>query len=130
MKTAILLLAVTALAAGGSYFYSHNDQHKTEVAIDSQDWPSVSGLVTYSNLEARGKKMGRQLTTDFRVQVGYEYVVDGNRFENDVVQFNQNDLTTAEKELIVSTHPKGRQVEVFYDPDAPERSVLVRGSWP
>lgn len=130
MKTIVVMLVIATLGAGGGYFYGRYDEHMTEVAQDSLKWPSVAGLVTSSNLEARQKKVGRQSTTDFRVEIDYEYVVDGERFENDVVRFNQNNLSRSEKELLVSTHPKGRQVEVFYNPGKPQQSVLIQGSWP
>jgi hypothetical protein len=130
MKTIVTLLAVMLIAVGAGYLYSRYDQHMSEVAADSLHWPSVTGLVTRSNLEARKKKVGRQSTTDFRVEIDYEYIVDGERFENDIVQFNQDNLSTKEKELLVSTHPAGRQVTVFYNPGKPQQSVLVQGSWP
>lgn len=130
MKTFLIGLTIAALGAGGGYFYGHYDQHMMEVAQDSLSWPSVTGLVYHSNLEAQRSKVGRQSKIDHRVEISYEYVVDGERYENDVVQFNQDNLSTSEKELLVSTHPKGSQVEVFYDPQKPQQSVLVRGSWP
>ena len=130
MKSVVLILAVCVVAAGGAYLYSRYEQHMIEMANDSLEWPTVPGLVTRSNLEARKKKVGRQRTTDFRVEISYEYVVDDQRFENDVVRFDQGNLSTAEKELLVSTHAEGSRVVVYYNPDNPNESVLVPGSWP
>ncbi|HNP62667.1 MAG TPA: DUF3592 domain-containing protein [Woeseiaceae bacterium] len=130
-KNIIILLVVLLMAAGITYFYGRYDEHMSAVSRASLEWPSVTGLVTHSNLDTRRTKVGSQRhKTRHRVEVSYEYVVDGHRYVNDVVRFNQSNLSRKEKEHLVSTHPVGRQVEVFYDPSDPEESVLVRGSYP
>lgn len=129
MKLILITVAVSALAAGGGYFFSDNEQHMIELANDSLRWPSVSGVVTLSNLDGRNVDSGQYSESEMRVEVSYEYVIDGERYENDVVRFDQQQLSVAEKELLVSTHPVGKQVAVFYDPANPGESVLVRRSW-
>mgnify|MGYP000023547280 CR=1 FL=1 len=130
-KNFIVVIAVVVLTVGGAYLYGRYDKHMTAVSRESLEWPSVAGLVTHSNLEVHRSNVGAQSNKlRHRVDVEYEYVVDGRRYENDVVRFNQNNLSRKDKERLVSAHPVGRQVEVFYNPSDPAESVLVRGSYP
>lgn len=129
-KNLIFVFVVVALSAGGAYLYSRYDEHLTGLARASLDWPSVDGLVTQSDIETRRRTSGSSRKVEHRVEIFYEYVVDDDVFRNDVVQFNQNNLSTTEKERLVSTYPVGRQVAVFYNPEKPKQSVLVRGSYP
>lgn len=130
MKNSIAVVVVLLLSAAGGYLFTLYNDHMTEVAQDSLDWPSVTGLVTRSKMEQTSRKTRGKNKTDHRVDVSYEYIVDDEMFENDVVQFNQNNLSTSEKELLVSAYPKGRKVEVFYNPQKPKQAVLIRGSYP
>lgn len=130
-KNIVLILGIVLLGGGIALFAVRYNEHMTIVSRDSLEWPSVTGLVTHSNLDLSRTKVGAQRhKTRHRVEVTYEYVVDGNRYENDVIRFNQQNLSRSEKERLVSDHPVGRQVEVFYDPSDPDESVLVRGSYP
>lgn len=129
-KNIITLVIVVLLSAGGSYLFSRYSEHMKDLSEDSLDWPSVTGLVTYSNMDVTRRNVSGRRTTIYRVEIDYEYIVDDDMFENDVVQFNQNDLSKTDKERLVSAYPVDRQVEVFYNPLKPKQSVLVRGSYP
>ncbi len=131
MKRTAALLAVIAPIAAGLYLYGYHGQHMTAVAKESLSWPAVTGLITQSGLKARRRSSaGTERPARFRLAISYEYIVDDDRFQNDVVQFNQGDLSTAELERLVSAYPVGRQVDVFYNPARPAQSVLLRGSYP
>jgi hypothetical protein len=129
LKNIIVILVLGGLLVGGLYLYQRHDQHMQTVSAESLGWPSVSGLVTHSSLETTRKQSGGAKTTQHRVDVIYEYVVDDHVYRNDVVRFDQGQLSTRNKERLVSTHPVGMTVQVFYDPASPGRSVLVRGSY-
>ncbi len=129
LKTMLAIVASGTIAAGGNLIYQRYDRDLTELARASSDWPSVPGLVNHSELEYRRKNVGAAKRTDYRVEVVYEYVVDDQLYRNDVVRFDQSNLTSKRKELLVSSYPVGRRVEVFYNPDDPDQSVLVRGSY-
>ena len=130
MKNVITILVVLLLTAAGAYLFARYDERMTEVAQDSLSWPSVTGLVTRSELRATSQKRGKQRTTEHRIDVSFEYIVDDEMYENDVIQFNQGALSVSDKRLLVSTYPEGRKVEVFYNPRKPDQSVLVPGSYP
>jgi hypothetical protein len=125
----LAILALAAVVAGGNVIYQRYDTNLHELSRASSDWPAVRGLVTVSNLEFRRNNAGAANGTEFDVDVTYEYAVDERVYRNDVVRFDQDELTNDRKELLVSAYPVGRRVDVFYDPDDPDRSVLVRGSY-
>lgn len=128
-KNAITLVLVAAVGAGGYFAYSRHAQDMKALSEESLHWPVVPGLVTRSQLEYRQHGSTGPDERDLRVEVNYEYVVDGAVYRNDQVRFDQQMLPNGRKEALVNTHPAGKPVEVFYDPDKPEQSVLVRGSW-
>lgn len=131
VKNIVVVLAIVLLSVAANYLYGRYDEHTSAIAKDSLGWPSVTGLVTRSNLETVRRKIGVQRNeTRYRVDVDYEYIVGDERYVNDVVRFNQDELSTTDKERLVSAYPVGRQVEVFYNPSKPGQSVLVRGSYP
>lgn len=128
-KDLVVLLFIAGLMAGGAWLYARYDEHMTSVSRESTSWPSVDGLVTRSNLEAFRSKVGTKRKTRWRLEIYYEYVVEDEVFENDLVRFDQDELSTTEKEDLVSAYPVGRKVRVFYNPERPKQSVLVKGSW-
>lgn len=130
-KTLLTVLAVAVLGVSASWLYARYEGYLAAAAEESLHWPSVEGLVTRSKLETYRKKVGAERNqVRYRVDVAYEYIVGDERYENDVVRFDQDNLSQTDKERLVSAHPVGRQVEVFYNPSNPGQSVLVRGSAP
>lgn len=130
-KNVVFVLVIVLLSGLATYLYDRYDQYTSAIAQESLGWPSVTGLVTRSNLETHRSKIGVQRNkTRYRVEVDYEYIVGDERYENDVVRFNQDELSPTDKERLVSAHPVGRRVEVFYNPSKPGQSVLVQGSYP
>lgn len=129
LRTTLTILALGAAAASGNLLYQRYHANLDELSRDSNDWPSVPGLVTRSGLESHRNHVGARKRTEFDVDVSYEYVVGDTVYRNDVVRFDQGELSTNRKELLVSSYPVGRRVEVFYDPDEPDQSVLVRGPY-
>lgn len=128
-KNLIVLLVIAGLTAGGAWLYTRYDEDMASSSGESARWPSVDGLVTRSNLEALHSNVGTNRKIRWRLEIYYEYVVGNEVFENDVVRFDQDELSTEEKEDMVSAYPVGRRVHVFYNPERPKQSVLVRNSW-
>lgn len=128
-KNIVILLVIAGLTGGGAWLYARHDEQMTSVSRASAGWPSVDGLVTHSNLEAYRSNVGTNRKTRWRLEITYEYVIGNVVFENDVVRFDQDELSTSDKKDLVSAYPVGRKVQVFYNPERPKQSVLVRGSW-
>ena len=130
VRTAVAFLLLGAISAGGYFLFQQYDRDVSALATASISWPRVAGLVTSSDLEYwRAKAGNSEGATEARVRVSYEYVVDGQLYENDVVRFDQQMLSREQKEILIGLYPAGKRVDVFYDPDDPALSVLVPGSW-
>jgi hypothetical protein len=67
----------------------------------------------------------------FRAVIRYAYDARGDRFESDRIAVGSHAGTASsdreEARRWVERHPVGRQVDVWFDPADPSRSVLVRG---
>ena len=124
-RNIITVLLLGAVSAGGYFLFQQYDRNVSALAAASMAWPQVSGLVTGSDLEYRRRKTGSSKATDIRVKVSYEYVVDDQLYENDVVRFDQQMLSSERKEMLVGSYPAGKRVDVYYNPDDPGQSVLV-----
>lgn len=128
MKKALAVLLFGACAAAGFVGWQEYEAHLSELSAASHDWPSVRGVIVSSNLEAwRGKKAGRR--TKFRLEVRYEYAVNGEVFRNDTVRFDQDRLSSPRKRDLLRSVPVGQRVDVYYNPDKPSQSVLQPGSY-
>lgn len=81
----------------------------------SESWPNVQGEVISERHRLRKN----------RYSIFYAYEVDGVRYENSRVNF-QNDK--ASKKEMVERYDKGARLPVYYDPQDPDESVLVPGA--
>eukprot|EP01037_Dinobryon_pediforme_P020070 gene20070-20607_t len=98
-------------------------------------WPSTTGTVTEAEIVSIIKRLEDKTTeTHYRVRVRYGYSVGGRDYTGTRVWTGTRRLEisrdAAEKALAGMTI--GASVPVYYDPDAPRSSVLVRdgGSFP
>jgi len=119
------VLAIAGIALAGSLLYQWHQNRLAGLPEASLGWPSVSGLIVRSTLDVRTSAL-RSDHTVHDVRVVYEYVVDAQSYRNDVVRFDQAEISLAEKEALVSAHPVGRTVPVYYNPARPGQSVLLR----
>ena len=120
MKNVVSVLIVIALSSGGVYLYSRYDEHMSTLSKASLNWPSIEGLITHANLEAHRSSVGSRRTTKYRVEIYYEYIVGDEMFENNVVRFDQNNLSTAQKERLVSGVPGRTPCRRFLQPGQAE----------
>ena len=94
-------------------------------AYRSLRWPATDGVIVESRVEREWGIHGPHSTAKIR----YAYVVPGNKFENDTIAFGlvRGMLTWGYSDREVQRFPKGRAIDVFYDPGHPEVSCLERG---
>jgi hypothetical protein len=117
-----LMLAIAAL-------FAEPNLRRATHGKASVGWPSTTGQI-----------IGSRLVTDhgsederYRAAVRYGYSVDGVRHVGDRVRFyyrwrfDDHYYDRAFVEEIVSRYPVGREVKVYYQPGAPENSVLEPG---
>lgn len=61
-------------------------------------------------------------------KIGYSYHVDGHRYESNQVSYTARSTSAAANRAVVDRYPKGSRVTVYYDPHAPRRAVIERGT--
>ena len=98
----------------------------------SESWPSVPGKILHSEIAEHTSRSGQGKTTksdtDYEVKVRYSYEVQGRSLEGNRLRFaswSHDERSAASKEL--KRYPKGKEVTVYYDPENPENTTLIKG---
>jgi hypothetical protein len=119
------LLIPIGCAAFGTYFLMRCRRNYLK-AQATYDWPSTPGTVVVSEI----KEMGPSDNLTYDPIVTYEYHLDGKAFRSSKLKIADEFLTDgsyAQAEELTRNFPIGRNVDVIYNPDAPQESVLVEG---
>ncbi len=114
-----LLFAVVGYA---TYKYITNPME--EEAKASELWPSVSGEIIISEIESYTNHGERLYSAD----IHYSYMVEGEEYNG--AGITNADASTSVQSSVkkdLKRYPKGKIVDVYYDPDFPEISVLEPG---
>ena len=105
--------------------------------MQSENWDKGTATITSSEIEkteSRSKDAQgfTQTSTSYSVTVKYSYTVEGSNYEGNTVGFgtmSHNERSDAQEEL--KSYPKGKTIDVYYDPENPSDSVLNKGVfWP
>jgi hypothetical protein len=109
-----VLLTLAGIGLVGKFAYDVVD------AIVSEPWPTVEGTVLKSRVGFIDRGIGK--VDDFVGNVEYEYEVGGQSYTN-TFEFERQ-LTEHLAERDIADYPEGEVVEVYYNPSAPQESVL------
>tara|TARA_B100000282_G_scaffold1908_1_gene1314 strand:+ start:130 stop:600 length:471 start_codon:yes stop_codon:yes gene_type:complete len=105
--------------------------------MQSENWDKGTATITSSEIEKTESKSKdaqgfTQTSTSYSVRVKYSYTVEGSNYEGNTVGFgtmSHNERSDAQEEL--KSYPKGKTIDVYYDPENPSDSVLNKGVfWP
>ncbi len=121
----VVLGIVCVLGAGGSVVALVGNVGMSGEASASEQWPSAPGTVLTSEIV----KQTARSTHYYEVHATYEYVVSGATHRGNQIGFYKagNFDEAADARAFVARYQPGAHVDVYYDPAAPERAVLVRG---
>ncbi|MEO0413887.1 MAG: DUF3592 domain-containing protein [Verrucomicrobiota bacterium] len=102
-------------------------------AQESKSWPSTSGQITELSIK-QGRKSGKKENSfnskrTYQPVVNYRYQVGDEAFTGNRVTYEplSRSSSRVRAERVISAFTEGQTVTVFYDPDAPEKSVLQTG---
>jgi hypothetical protein len=105
---------------------------------ETRNWPETTGVITDSKIETaeesrllKTKSSSREGTKryTYRVQVRYTYTVGNKELEGTRIKFGyepHESLTKARSEQTQLS--PGKEVRVFYKPENPTSSVLIKGA--
>ncbi len=88
-------------------------------AYNGNDWPKVSGTITYS------KMIGP--TGHDSAKIRYKYIVGGHQYEGQHVSFaNLFHIQMHGIKSIINRYQKGTRLWVYFHPENPKRAVLEK----
>lgn len=106
--------------------------HIQKKASASESWPAVQGQITTSKVERTfNTSSSGNNKWQYKAIVKYSYEVDGTSYSNDRIDFSSVNWSYDKEhkaKRVVSPYPKGKSIEVHYNPLNPEDAVLVKGT--
>lgn len=106
--------------------------HAYQLGTQSKDWPVAKGSVIQSEIrESRrtsGSGSNRRTVVEHLPEVVYNYNVEGQSYRSSRITFGAVNKLNARK--TVARYPKGKRIDVFYDPQKPDQAVLEPGADP
>lgn len=95
-------------------------------AMQSQKWPSTDGQITTSRVSENQSSSDDSLT--YSAKIAYEYTVNDTKYIGSTVTFGDyGSSDPAHAGNIVNRYPVGKAVNVYYNPDDLQTSVLEPG---
>ena len=105
--------------------------------MQSENWDKGTATINSSEIEKTERKSKdaqgfTQTSTSYSLRVKYSYTVEGTTYDGNTIGFGRmshNERSDAQEEL--KSYPKGKTIDVYYDPENPSDSVLNKGVfWP
>lgn len=106
-------------------------QRNRKKGLESQNWPSVNGLVTVSEIkQGMDRDEDDHVTYHYSPKVEYTYEVGGQTYHAKTISFggvvaykNPNKV-----QPVLARYPLQGNVRVFYNPLKPQEAVLEQGA--
>jgi len=118
MSSSLIILSVSS---GILFLATLKILHLWYLARASVHWPSVEGVISESTLQERGR--GRDPSPAY-AKIRFTYTVNGSDFCSRWKSFT---LYAGDDAAFVLDHPRGKNVQVFYNPHNPKEAVLQTG---
>ncbi|HVU11506.1 MAG TPA: DUF3592 domain-containing protein [Phototrophicaceae bacterium] len=120
----VVTLAIPLLAFGFLGWMLVRSRRKAHA---SEHWPTTSGRILTSTVSShRSLNSNGTHTTIYEPKIVYEYVVNGQRYQSEQINFSMIAGTSGGgyAETLVDKYPEGSIVPVFYNPQNPTEAVL------
>ncbi|MCM8538377.1 MAG: DUF3592 domain-containing protein [Lentisphaeraceae bacterium] len=91
----------------------------------SKKWPSVKGTITSFTFEEHSKRDHTRIS--YLPKVHYDFIVESDSFSGNTFNFSGLLLNKDEMEEMKGMYNEGDKVDVYFDPDNPQMSVLTPG---
>jgi len=92
-------------------------------------WPRAPGVITDSSMSSRSARRrddhGNDIEyTAYSFDVHYTYTVAGRTLQGDRVERERFETDQGGAQRVIDRYPRGRQIEVLYDPNDPTFALL------
>ena len=107
-----------------------------QTATEAHSWPKVEGTVVESGVaevesyDSQSHRRSQSASIMYRPEVVFQYTVDGKSYtSNTVYHMSTSQLSTRKGDSleVTSQYPVGTVVQVYYDANHPQVSVLEPG---
>ncbi|MBN2144534.1 MAG: DUF3592 domain-containing protein [Candidatus Aureabacteria bacterium] len=121
----LVMIVATGIAASGFV----DSQH----AFESRNWPVTRGMIVSSQIERTSKRKKENgqyvLKTKFNAKITYAYQLNGLAYSSSRISFSDPKSLPHEEAVRLTTtvYPKGKEVEVYFNPKDHNISTLVPG---
>jgi hypothetical protein len=128
-----LVVSVLVLVIGGA-IGSYLSFQYVSAAMQSLEWQRTDGRVLVTSIEVQRNHSARSLNAVNRAnyvpEITYLYTVDGETYEGSRIAFNELHSydTRDQAQAIIDDFERQPSLDVYYDPDDPGNTVLIRGS--
>ena len=113
------------LGALGIYLFGQANENMAK-ATESESWLPAEGTIQNSDFSVRGIQARKQAAT---ITVRYAYTVDGSRYTGNTLSFEKQDSYSPNiAEAKLRPYPPGANCTVYYNPNSPSESVLMKGA--
>jgi hypothetical protein len=119
------IIIAAIMIVGGWFAYQHLTKPMADEAEASNSWPKTEGVIIHSSIEKNRSSKGK---ATYSADIRYEFYVNDTLFEGSRVSFGNvstSDSEDAKKKL--RKYPLQKKVDVYYDPEFPGESVLIKG---
>jgi hypothetical protein len=114
----------------GGLFFAGYGYTAYRQGLASENWSKANGTVIKSEIVKRTRTTGtgtnRRKVVEHIPQVAYAYKVNGHSYQSSRITFGAINKLNAGK--TVQRYAKGKNIEVFYDPQKPDEAVLMPGA--
>ena len=118
------LMFLLLLGGVGSYLIYDSNRNMAKAAA-SESWQATQGKILQSDFSVRGLGRKRRAT----VTVGFRYNVGGKSYTGNRLSFEKQDsFRPRNAEALLKPYPKGSNCMVYYNPNNPSDSVLIKGA--
>ena len=123
-----LVICAAGMVLGSAFIIFNEVTHK--VQLQSLKWPTVRGTMMQADPGSRIRRSRGHTRTVYFADVTYTYLVNDKRQVAHRVSLWNPQLASDRLEVLgfLGQHPVGSFVEVHYDPQQPDRAVLIPGA--
>jgi hypothetical protein len=121
----VFLVFFTLLWSTGVLFFDGLMAHGIFKQFESRRYLVAEGKVTHSEVKSHHSSKGG---TTYEAVINYRFEAGGQTFTGTRLRYgagSSSNSTSARN--LVDTHPEGAMVQVFYNPDNPQDSLLLPG---
>ena len=101
---------------------------ESELKNDSAGWLTTESTVVSSQLRRKWDKNSGSPAVRYWFEIGYRYEVKGQTYTGNRYRFHGDPVfkNKSAAETLLADYPPGKKILIYYKPDNPQESVVLR----